>query len=183
MDTSKNKFAKGQERSTTDIVLIVQNNLSKDGRTLDLTAAHLREYGAKDISNFEPLGELNCLELGSNLIGPGGVKYLARSEVLTNLTSLNLSYNKLGNEGVKLIALSDNLQSLQNLNLSDNNIGEEGAQTLAKFLPLFENLIRLDLRLNYFKEEGKTALREAQKLTKVKQLLLDKEEGFQVKAQ
>ena len=36
--------------------------------------------------------------------------------------------------------------------------------------------------LNKIKEEGKKALREAQKLAEIKQLLLDKEEGFQVKA-
>jgi len=110
------------------------------------------------------------------------VKCIAQSKVLTHLTTLNLFYNKIGNEGVKYIALSDNLQSLQNLILSDNEIGDEGALTLAKFLPLFPNLVRLDMRQNKLKDEGKEALREAQKMSSLKHLLLDKVEGFQVKS-
>ncbi|MCH8156727.1 MAG: hypothetical protein IID18_03070, partial [Nitrospinae bacterium] len=80
------------------------------------------------------------------------------------------------------IAVSDNLLSLQNLILSDNNITDEGARYLARFLPLFSNLTRLDLRLNKIKDEGKDALIEAQKKTNIKHLLLDKVEGFQVNA-
>ncbi len=182
MDYSKNKEASGQERASDETEMIVQDNLSKDGKTLDLTAAYLKEYGAKDIASFEYLRDLTNLEMGTNLIGAKGARHLAQSTVLVNLTSLNLFYNDIGNDGVKYIALSDNLQSLQNLVLSDNNITDEGAVTLAKFLPLFPNLIRLDMRLNKLKDEGKQALLDAQKLTQLKHLLLDKVEGFQVKA-
>jgi len=49
-------------------------------------------------------------------------------------------------------------------------------------LPLFTNLVRLDLRLNRIKEDGKNALKEAQKISALKHLLLDKVEGFQVKS-
>jgi Ran GTPase-activating protein (RanGAP) involved in mRNA processing and transport len=142
----------------------------------------LREFGAKDVASFELLADLTSLEFGTNLIGAKGAKYLAQSKVLTNLTSLNLFYNEIGNEGAKYIAVSDNLQSLQNLVLSDNNITDEGAIALAKFLPLFPNLVRLDMRLNKLKEEGKQALQDAQKLVGLKHLLLDKVEGFQVKS-
>jgi len=182
MDYSKNKEARGQERASDETEMIVRDNLSKDGKTLDLTAAYLKEYGAKDVAAFEFLGDLTNLEMGTNLIGPRGAKYIAQSKVLVNLTSLNLFYNNIGNEGAKYIAVSDNLQSLQNLVLSDNNITDEGAMMLAKFLPLFPNLIRLDMRLNKLKDDGKQALLDAQKLTKLKHLLLDKVEGFQVKA-
>ncbi|MFQ5451913.1 MAG: hypothetical protein ACE5E9_14955 [Nitrospinaceae bacterium] len=180
MDYSRNKEAKGQDRASWETEMVVRENLSKDGRTLDLTATYLKEYGAKDIASFEFLQELTSLQLGTNLIGPQGAKYLAKSKVLTQLTSLNLFYNNLGNEGVKYIAVSDNLQSLQNLVLSDNNVGDEGAIMMAKFLPLFSNLVRLDMRLNKLKDPGRQALLEAQKLTKLKHLLLDKVEGFQV---
>jgi len=77
--------------------------------------------------------------------------------------------------------VSDNLLSLQNLVITDNEITDEGALVLAKFLPLFTNLVRLDLRLNRIRDDGKEALREAQKISTVKHLLLDKVEGFQVK--
>ncbi len=160
---------------------MVRSNLSKDGKTLDVTAMYLKEYGAKDIASFEFLQDLTRLELGTNLIGPQGAKYIAKSPYLTQLTSLNLFYNDLGNDGVKYLAVSDNLLTLQNLVLSDNNISDEGAIYLAKFLPLFTSLVRLDMRLNKIKEEGKKALQQAQKLMNLKHLLLDKEEGFQVK--
>ncbi len=181
MDTSLNREAKGQNRAFQETVDLVKSELSSDGKTLDLTAAYLKEYGAKDIANMEFLKDLRTLELGTNLIGPKGMKSLTQSKYLVNLTSLNLFYNNLGNEGIKYLAVSDNLLSLQNLTLSDNNFGDEGAKMLAKFLPLFSNLVRLDVRLNKIKDEGKNALLEAQKLTNIKQLLMDKVEGFQVK--
>jgi len=182
MDYSKNKESRGQDRITEETEMVVRDNLSKDGKTLELTAAYLKEYGAKDVANFEFLKDLTILEFGTNLIGAKGAKYLAQSEVLTNLTSLNLFYNGIGNEGAKFIAVTDNLQSLQNLVLSDNNISDEGAIMLAKFLPLFANLVRLDMRQNKIHESGKQALKDAQKLTDLKHLLLDKVEGFQVNA-
>ena len=182
MDYGANKEAKGQNRTSDETERLVRSTLSKDGKTLDLTAAYLKEYGAKDVASLDLLKDLTTLEFGTNLIGPMGAKYLARSTVLTQLKSLNLFYNELGNDGVKYIALSDNLQTLQNLVLSDNGIRDEGALMLAKFLPLFPNLIRLDMRQNKLKDDGKNALREAKKLTSLKQLLLDKEEGFQVKS-
>jgi Ran GTPase-activating protein (RanGAP) involved in mRNA processing and transport len=128
------------------------------------------------------LRPLTTLAFGTNLCGAKGAKWLAQSEVLVNLTSLNMFYNKIGNDGVKYIAVSDNLLSLQNLVITDNEITDEGAITLAKFLPLFSNLVRLDLRLNRIKDEGKIALKEAQNMSTIKHLLLDKVEGFQVKA-
>ncbi len=181
MDTSLNKESKGQNRSFEETVEMVKAELSKDGQTLDLTACYIKELGAKDVARMEFLKDLKSLELGTNLIGPKGAKYLATSSVLTNLTSLNLFYNAIGNEGVKYIAISDNLLSLVNLTLSDNNITDEGAKFLAKFLPLWQNLKRLDLRLNKIREEGQNALREAAEKTQIKQLLLDKFEGFNVK--
>jgi len=174
------RHTKQQYMSTEEAAKLVKHYLSKDGKTLDLTAMHLGEFGAKDISQCEILQEVTTLEFGRNLCGSRGTKYLAQSKVLTRLTSLNLFYNRINNEGAKYIAISDNLLSLRNLNLSDNGIGDEGALTLAKFLPLFSNLLRLDLRFNHIKEEGKQALLEAQSLSPVKQLLLDKEEGFLV---
>ena len=182
MDYSKNKQAKGQNRASYETEMIVRDNLSKDGKTLDLTASYLKEYGAKDVASFEFLVDLTTLEFGTNLIGTKGAKYIGQSKVLTHLTSLNLFYNDIGNEGAKYIAVSDNLQSLQNLVLSDNNITDEGAIMLARFLPLFPNLVRLDMRLNKLKEDGKQALKDAQKLVSLKHLLLDKVEGFQVKS-
>ena len=181
MDMSQNKEAKGQNRSFDETQMMVQAEISKDGKTLDLTAAYLKEYGARDLANMELLKDLTKLELGTNLIGPRGMRFLGTSKHLTNLTSLNLFYNTLGNEGIKYLTVSDNLLSLTNLTLSDNNIGDEGAKLLAKFLPLFSNLKRLDMRLNKIRDEGMDALREAQKLTNIKQLLMDKVEGFQVK--
>lgn len=181
MDYSRNKQAKGQELVSGETEKAVRAGLSKDGKTLDLTAAFIKEYGAKDLASFEFLKDLTSLSLGHNLIGAKGVKYLAKSEVLTNLTTLNLFYNAIGNEGVKYLAVSENLVSLQNLIISDNNITDEGAIYMAKFLPLFPNLVRLDFRLNKIKEDGKNALLEAQKLSGLKHLLLDKVEGFQVK--
>ncbi|MFQ5444152.1 MAG: hypothetical protein ACE5EK_05995 [Nitrospinales bacterium] len=166
-----------------ELEMLVKNNLSKDGKSLDLTAEYIKELGVKDLAKMEILKDLTSLEMGRNLIGVKGAKYLASSKVLTNLTSLNLYYNQLDNDGAKYIAVSENLVSLANFNLSGNGIGDEGAKMLAKFLPLYTNLIRLDLRFNRIKEEGQEALREAQKLTKIKQLLLDVEEGFQVKTQ
>ena len=182
MDYSGNKAAMGQDRPISETESMVKMNLSKDGKTLDLTATYLKEYGAKDISQMESLRPLTNLAFGTNLCGPKGVKWLAQSKVLVNLTSLNMFYNKMGNEGVKYIAVSDNLLSLQNLVLTDNEITDEGAITLAKFLPLFTNLVRLDLRLNRIKDDGKNALKEAQKIASVKHLLLDKVAGFQVKS-
>ena len=172
---TKQQYMTGEEAEK-----LVKHYLSKDGKTLDLTAMHLEEYGAKDIASCELLQEVTTLEFGRNICGPKGAKHLAQSKILTDLTSLNLFYNRIGNDGLKYIAVSDNLLSLRNLNLSDNNIGDEGARMLGKFLPLFSNLVRLDLRFNHIKEEGKNALLEAQPLSAVKQLLLDKEEGFQV---
>ncbi|QPJ64290.1 MAG: hypothetical protein G3M78_02310 [Candidatus Nitrohelix vancouverensis] len=176
------KEAKGYAKSSNETVMTVNANLSKDGKTLDLTACYLKEYGAKDISRMESLRDLTTLEMGTNLIEAKGAKYLSQSTVLTNLTSLNLFYNSIGNDGVKFIAVSDNLLSLQNLVLSDNNITDEGAIAIARFLPLFSNLVRLDMRLNKIKDDGKNALKEAQEKSTVKHLLLDKVEGFQVKA-
>ena len=177
-----NKEAKGYTKSVSETEQLVRANLSKDGKTLDLTAGYVKEYGAKDISKFEFLGDLTSLNLGTNLMGHAGVKFLAQSKVLVNLISLNLFYNQIGNDGVKYVAVSDNLLSLQNLNLTDNDISDEGAIFLAKFLPLFTNLTRLDIRYNKIKDGGKEALRKAQERTGLKHLLLDKVEGFQVNA-
>ena len=174
------RHTKQQYMSAEEAEKLVKHYLSKDGKTLDLTAMHLEEYGAKDIANCELLRDVTTLEFGRNVCGPKGARFLAQSKTLINLTSLNLFYNRVGNEGVKYIAVSDNLLTLRNLNLSDNGIGDEGAGMLAKFLPLFSNLVRLDLRFNHIKEQGKNALLESQSRSTVKQLLLDKEEGFQV---
>lgn len=181
MDTSLNKEAKGQNRGFEESMAQVKSELSKDGKTLDLTAAYLKEYGAKDIASMDFLEELQTLELGTNMMGAKGAKYIAQSKYLTNLKTLNLFYNSIGNEGVKYLAISNNLLSLSSLTLSDNNITDEGAKYLAKFLPLFTHLVRLDMRLNKIKDEGKDALREAARIMELKQLLLDKVEGFQVK--
>ncbi len=181
MDYSKNKEASGQNRASEENEMVIRANLSKDSKTLDLTACYLKEYGAKDVAEYDDLKDLTNLQFGTNLCGPKGAKWLAQSEVLTNLTTLNLFYNAIDNEGCKHIAVSDNLQSLQNLILSDNNITDEGAIMLAKFLPLFSEMVRLDMRLNKISEVGKQALLDAQKLTGVKHLLLDKVEGFQVR--
>ncbi len=177
-----NKEAKGYTKSISETEQLIRANLTKDGKTLDITAGYVKEYGAKDISKFEFLRSLTSLNMGTNLIGHQGVKFLAQSKVLVNLTSLNLFYNQIGNEGVKYVAVSDNLLSLQNLNLTDNDITDEGALFLAKFLPLFTNLIRLDIRYNKIKEQGKEALIKTQEKTNLKHLLLDKVEGFQVHA-
>ncbi len=181
MDYSGNKFSKGHLTSEESEDLF-RENLSADGKILNLTACYLKELGAKDLANCEMLKDLETLELGTNLLGVRGVKSLATSTVLTKLTSLNLFYNEIGNDGIKHIAISDNLLSLVNLNLSDNNVTDEGAKYFAKYLPLFSNLKRLDMRLNKIKGEGQELLLEAQKMTNIKQLLLDKEEGFQVKS-
>ncbi len=181
MDTSLNKEAKGQNRGFEESMVQVKSELSKDGKTLDLTAAYLKEHGAKDIAGMDFLEDLHTLELGTNMMGAKGAKYIAQSKYLVNLKSLNLFYNSIGNEGVKYLAVSNNLLSLSSLTLSDNNITDEGAKYLAKFLPLFTHLVRLDMRLNKIKDEGKDALREAARIMELKQLLLDKVEGFQVK--
>ena len=55
MDYSGNKTAVGQDRAISETESIVSMNLSKDGKTLDLTATYLKEYGAKDISKMESL--------------------------------------------------------------------------------------------------------------------------------
>jgi Ran GTPase-activating protein (RanGAP) involved in mRNA processing and transport len=177
-----NKEAKGYSKSISETEQLVRANLSKDGKTLDITAGYVKEYGAKDISKFDFLRDLTSLNMGTNLIGQGGAKFLAQSETLVNLTSLNLFYNQIGNDGVKYVAVSDNLLSLQNLNLTDNEITDEGAIFLAKFLPLFTNLTRLDIRYNKIKDEGKEALRNVKGKISLKHLLLDKVEGFQVNA-
>ena len=44
MDYSGNKTAMGQERVMAETESIVRMNLSKDGKTLDLTATYLKEY-------------------------------------------------------------------------------------------------------------------------------------------
>ncbi len=181
MDTSLNKESKGQNRAFEETLEMVKSEISKDGKSLDLTACYIKELGAKDLANMELLRELNTLELGTNLIGAKGAKYLSQSKCLVNLTSLNLFYNAIGNDGIKYIAISDNLLSLTNLTLSDNNITDEGAKSLAKFLPLWTNLRRLDIRLNKIREEGQLALMEAKEKTGIKQLLVDKFEGFNVK--
>jgi len=93
MDYGKNKEAKGQNRASEETEMVVRANLSKDGKTLDLTATYLKEYGAKDVASFEFLKDLTTLEFGTNLIGPKGAKHIAQSKVLTNLTTLNLFYN------------------------------------------------------------------------------------------
>jgi Ran GTPase-activating protein (RanGAP) involved in mRNA processing and transport len=159
---------------------LFQAQLSKDGKILDLTAMHLEEMGAKDVSNCEFISEINGLEFGNNLCGSKGARHIAKSKYLTNLTSLNLFYNRILDEGCKHIAVSDNLISVKNLNLSDNEIGDEGAFMLARFLPLFTNLVRLDLRYNRLQEDGKAAMREAQKVMSLKHLLLDKDEGYAI---
>ena len=85
-----NKEAKGYSKSISETEQLVRANLSKDGKTLDITAGYVKEYGAKDISKFDFLKDLTSLNMGTNLIGHGGVKFLAQSETLVNLTSLNL---------------------------------------------------------------------------------------------
>ena len=159
---------------------LFHSQLSKDGKTLDLTAMHMGEIGAKDVANTESIRDITTLEFGNNLCGPKGARYIAKTSLLTKLTSLNMYYNRIQDEGCKYLAVSNSLISLRNLNLSNNEIGDEGAVMLAKFLPLFTNLIRLDIRFNRLKEEGKNALLEAQKKCELKQLLLGTEEGFNV---
>ena len=159
---------------------LFHSQLSKDGKTLDVTAMHMGEIGAKDIANTESIKDITTLEFGNNLCGPKGARSIAKSPYLKSLTSLNMYYNRIQDDGCKHIAVSNNLLSLRNLNLSNNEIGDEGAVVLAKFLPLFSNLIRLDIRFNRLKEEGKNALLEAQKKSEIKQLLLGTEEGFNV---
>ena len=44
MDYSGNKTAMGQDRASSESEGIVSMNLSKDGKTLDLTATYLKEY-------------------------------------------------------------------------------------------------------------------------------------------
>ncbi|MCH8156588.1 MAG: hypothetical protein IID18_02360, partial [Nitrospinae bacterium] len=91
-----NKEAKGYTKSVSETEQLVLANLSKDGKTLDITAGYIKEYGAKDIASFEFLRDLTSLAIGTNLIGIQGAKHLAQSKVLVNLTSLNLFYNLLG---------------------------------------------------------------------------------------
>ena len=80
-----NKEARGYSKSVSETEQLVRATLSKDGKTLDITAGYVKEYGAKDISKFEFLRDLTSLNLGTNLIGHQGVKFLAQSEVLVSL--------------------------------------------------------------------------------------------------
>ena len=122
MDYSKNKEAAGQNRASEENEMVIRANLSKDSKTLDLTACYLKEYGAKDVSEYDSLKELTNLQFGTNLCGPKGAKWLAQSTVLTNLTTLNLFYNAIDNEGW-FVQIAGGLTMIGNEN-DENVIGD-----------------------------------------------------------
>ena len=58
---------------------------------------------------------------------------------------------------------------------------EKQIEYIKKHLRVEEFFIKNKM-FNWIKEEGKNSLKEAQKISSVKHLLMDKVEGFQVKA-
>ena len=69
------RHTKQQYMTVEEAEKLVKHYLSKDGKTLDLTAMHLEEYGAKDIASCELLQEVTTLEFGRNICGPKGARY------------------------------------------------------------------------------------------------------------
>ena len=103
---------------------------------------------------------LRCLQLRENNIGAAGAQALGESlKVNSSLKELGLHYNNIGDAGAEALAESLKINSsLGTLWLDANNMGDAGARALGESLKINVTLEYLSLRINGIDAAGAQAL-------------------------
>ena len=148
---------------------LVDDNLSKKGKALDLSWDNIGVEGMKWLSQSTHLNSLQELYLWNNEIGSEGMKWLSESTHLSSLQELYLGNNEIGDEGMRWLAQSTHLSSLQMLVLGWNEIGAEGMKWLSKSAHL-GSLQVLDLENNEIGIEGMKWLSQSTHLSSLQSL-------------
>jgi uncharacterized protein (TIGR02996 family) len=118
-----------------------------------------------------PLANLVCVDLNSNLLGPGGGVRLAGNPALGRLRVLEIANTVLCDGGLQALVASPNLESLAFLNVATNGISDDGVRALARE-PRAARLRGLNLRNNRLTDAAGLALAESPYLRGLRVLLV-----------
>ena len=133
-------------------------NLSRGGKTLNLSGKKLGDEGLKILLEQDFIQRLKKIDLRYNVISSKGAKMLALSQPLPKLKTLILRHNFLADEGAVVFANSSSFPNLEALQLGWNEIRDAGALALATS-ENFPKLKKLDLRGNFLAGKTKDTLR------------------------
>ncbi len=162
--------AQGQvfEKEKIDFDNLFRQQLSSNGKTLNLAGKKIGDAGLKVLMSHDILKKVAKLDLRYNGITEKGAQYIADSPSLSKVKTLELRHNFLGDAGAVILAQSGNFKNLKTLKLGWNEIRDAGALAFAK--QKIATLNKLDLRGNFLSEETKTKLKTS--LSHFKALLL-----------
>jgi len=156
------------DEEKTDFDKLFQQQLSANGKTLNLAGKKIGDEGIKILLAHEILKKVVKLDLRYNEVTEKGAKLMADSQSLSKIKTLELRHNFLADAGAKLIAQSENFTSLKELKLGWNEVRDAGAMAFTE--QKIKNLTKLDLRGNFLSNDTKTALKTT--LSHFKKLLL-----------
>ena len=156
------------EKEKIDFDKLFRQQLSRNGKTLDLAGKKMGDAGVKVLMSHDILKKVSKLDLRYNEITEKGAQFIADSQSLSKVKTLELRHNFLGDSGAVLLAQSENFNNLKTLKLGWNEIRDAGALAFAK--QKIVKLNKLDLRGNFLSEKTKTELKSS--LSHFKSLLL-----------
>ncbi|MGV7221678.1 MAG: hypothetical protein ACQ9MH_09145 [Nitrospinales bacterium] len=156
------------DEEKVDFDKLFQQQLSANGKTLNLAGKKIGDEGVKILLSHEILKKVTKLDLRYNEITKNGAKLMADSQSLSKIKTLELRHNFLADAGAKLLAQSENFKNLKELKLGWNEVRDAGAIAFTE--QKIKNLTKLDLRGNFLSNETKTALKTT--LSHFKKLLL-----------
>lgn len=149
------------EQKIEDYEALFRENLSKDGKTLNLAGKKIGDEGIKRLVAFEPVKSVVKLDLRYNQLTEAGARTLAESPVFPALESLELRHNFLGDGGAAALANAQTFPSLADLKSGWNEIHDPGGMAIAESKTLAKTLKMLDLRGNFLADSTKQALSKA----------------------
>lgn len=173
-------FIEQKDGTVASVEYLIQQFLSPDKRSLDLSNYNLGDKGAREVTQSPQLkrGKLRSLRLPNNNISDEGVKDIANCEYFKNLTELDLYGNVISDDGVKAIASSPHFTRLKKLGLYGNLIEDEGAIAIAES-EVLTKVTHLYISSNRVRREGIEALKKAKCRTRLCHLFVDDMDEFE----
>ena len=114
-----------------DLGTLIQEKISADKKSLELSGCKLKEEDFKVISGFHPIKNLKHLNLNQTGLNSAGLQPLCTSDSFSNLESLTLANNNLDDEAIFFLSKCLSINHLESLDLSSNELGSLGAKVLS----------------------------------------------------
>ena len=115
------------DEEKVDFDKLFQQQLSGNGKTLNLAGKKIGDEGIKILLSHDILNKVTKLDLRYNEITKNGAKLMADSQSLSKIKILELRHNSLADAGAKLLAQSENFTNLKELKLGWNEVRDAGA--------------------------------------------------------